>query len=150
MKVSFLLALAVAKMVGELQALYCCVAYRGPDLSLAYLPEFVAKTESERNPLPLSFLVQSLEEFAGDLPEECLLCSVWAVRIYLLFTSSVLPRPRSLVVSPRRPSHALLKNVLSFFPRLVILDAGAVDEGALPPRTHSVCAVATSAAFLRN
>ena len=50
-----------------------------PDLSLAYLPEFVAKTESERNPLPRSFLVKSLEEFVGDLPEECLLCLVCAV-----------------------------------------------------------------------
>ena len=43
MKVSFLLALATAKRVGELQALSCRVAYHGPDLSLAYLPEFVAK-----------------------------------------------------------------------------------------------------------
>ena len=32
----------------------------------------------------------------------------------------------------------------------MILDAGAVEEGDLPPRAHSVRAVATSAAFLRN
>ena len=44
----------------------------------------------------------------------------------------------------------LLKNALSFFLRQVILDAGAVDEGALAHRTHSIRAVATSAAFLRN
>ena len=50
MKVSFLLALVTAKRVGELQALSSCVADHGPDLSLSYLPEFVAKTESERNP----------------------------------------------------------------------------------------------------
>ena len=69
-KVSFLLALATAKRVGEHQALSFRVASRGPDISLAYLLEFVAKTESERNPLPHSFLVRSLEEFVGNLPEE--------------------------------------------------------------------------------
>ena len=79
MKVSFLLALATAKRVGDLPALSCRVAFRGPDLSLAYLSEFVAKTESEQNPLPRSFLVKSLEEFVGDLPGECLLCLVRAV-----------------------------------------------------------------------
>ena len=55
MKVFFLLALATAKRVGKLQALSCRVAYRGPDISLACLREFVAKAESERNPLPRSF-----------------------------------------------------------------------------------------------
>ena len=136
MKVSFLLALAVAKRVGELQALSCRVASYGPDISLAYLPR--------------SILVKCLEDFAGDLPEECLLCPVRAVRTYLSLISSILPCPCLLLVSPRRPSHALLKNALSFFIRQVILDAGAMEEGALPPLAHSVCAVATSAAFLRN
>ena len=44
--VLFLLSLATAKRV-ELQAISCRVASQGHDLSLAYLPEFVAKTESE-------------------------------------------------------------------------------------------------------
>ena len=65
MKVAFLLALATAKRVGELQALSCRVASHGPDMSLSYLGEFMAKTESERNTLPRSFLVRSLEEFVG-------------------------------------------------------------------------------------
>ena len=50
-------------------------------------------------------------------------------------------------MSPRRPSRVLSKNALSFFLRQVILDDGAVDEGALPPCAHSVRAVATLAAF---
>ena len=41
----------------------------------------------------------------------------------------------------------LLKNALSFFLRQVILDAGAVDDGALFPHAHSVRVVA---AFLQN
>ena len=150
MKVSFLLALAMTKRVGELQALSCRVASHGPDISLAYLPEFVAKTKSERNPLLRSFLVKSLEDFVGDLPEERLLCPIQAVRTYLSLTSSISPRPRSLLVSPRRPSRSLSKNTLSFFIRQVILDAGAVEKGALPPCAHSIRAVTTSAAFLRN
>ena len=52
------------------------MAFKGPDLSLSYLPEFVVKAESERNALPFSFLVKSLMNFVGDLPEERLLCPV--------------------------------------------------------------------------
>ena len=50
-KVLFLLSLATTKQVGELQVLSCSFAFRGKDLSLSYLLEFVAKTESERIPL---------------------------------------------------------------------------------------------------
>ena len=110
----------------------------------------MAKSESERNPLPRLFLVKSLGEFVGDLPEECLLCPVCAVRIYLSLTSTLLSRPWSLLISPRRPSRALSKNTLSFFLHQVILDAGAVDDGAMLPRAQSVRAVAASANFLWN
>ena len=115
MKVSLLLALTMAKRVGKLQTLSSRVASRGPDLSLAYLPEFVAKTESERNPLPRSFLVQSLKEFVGDLPEKRLLCPVRAVRTYLGFTSTLSPRPQSVFILPPAPL------LLSFKERLVVL-----------------------------
>ena len=54
------------------------------------------------------------------------------------------------VDSPRRPSRSLSKNTLSFFLHQVILDAGAMDEGASLPWAHSVLAVAALAAFLRN
>ena len=77
----------------------------------------------------------------GDLPEECLLCPVRAARAYLEHTSSI---------APQRPTCPLVKNALSFFLRRVILDTGAVEEGAWPPRAHSVRAVATLAAFLRK
>ena len=72
----FLLSLATAKRVGELQALSHSVAFQGNDISLSYVAEFVAKTESEQNPLPRFFLVRSLEDFVGDLPEHRLLCPV--------------------------------------------------------------------------
>ena len=49
MKTLFLVALATAKRVGELQALSNCVAVQGDDMILSYLPEFAAKPESAVN-----------------------------------------------------------------------------------------------------
>ena len=74
-KALFLLAMATAKRVGELQALSFSVSHRGDDLTLHYDPFFLAKTESASNPLPRSVIVQSLEDFVGDLPER-VLCPV--------------------------------------------------------------------------
>ena len=54
-KVLFLLSSVTTKRVGELQVLSCSFAFRGKDLSLSFLLEFVAKTESERIPLPRIF-----------------------------------------------------------------------------------------------
>ena len=69
-KTLFLLSLATARRIGEIQALSAKVAKLGDDLSLSYLPGFVAKTETEHNPIPRSFLLKSLADFAGDLQEE--------------------------------------------------------------------------------
>ena len=124
---------------------------QGPNIFVFYLQEFVAKTKSERNPLPRSIIITSLSESVGDLPEERLLCLVCAVRVYLDATSSATPHPRSLFVSPHCPLRALSKNALLFFLRQVISDAGAIwDISAVTRRAHSVRDVATSAALLRN
>ena len=77
-KALFLLAMATAKRVGELQALSFSVSHRGEDLVLHYDPFFLAKTETASNPLSRSVIVQSLEDFVGDLPER-VLCPVRAV-----------------------------------------------------------------------
>ena len=63
----FLLSLATAKRVGELQALSRCVSFSSSSASLSYVPEFVAKTESAIRPLPRSFEVKSLGDFAVGL-----------------------------------------------------------------------------------
>ena len=89
MKLAFLLALVMAKGLGELQALSSRVTSHDPAMSLASLPDFVAETESKGPPLPRSFLVRSLEEFVGDLPEGCLLCPVQAVWTYLAVMFSI-------------------------------------------------------------
>ena len=66
-KTLFLIALATAKRVGELQAHSCQVAFRGPDMFVSYLAYYVSKTDRPDAPLPRSFKICSLREFAGDL-----------------------------------------------------------------------------------
>ena len=122
-KVLFLVSLATAHCVGELQAVSREVSFSGSDAYLSYLPEFCTKTESAVNPLPRSFCVRSLDDFMGDLLDELLLCPVRALRSYLARTSSLVSRPRTLFVSPRSPSRSLSKNALSFFLRDVISQA---------------------------
>ena len=150
-KTLFLVALATAKRVSELQALSSRVAWSGPDASVSYLPEFVAKTESPSNPIPRYFLVKSIDDFAGDLEVERLLCPVRALRIYLERTASLSPRPRHLFVSPSRRLKPLSKNALSYFLRVLI--SGAVSPGVVEgpaPRAHSIRGVSTSLLFNRN
>ena len=103
-KVLFLLTLATAKRVGELQALSRLVLFAHADACVFYVPEFVAKTESLSNPIPRSFLVKSLSDFVAGLQEELLLCPVRALRIYLDRSALFSPLPRRLFLSPRRPS----------------------------------------------
>ena len=122
-KVLLLVSLASAHRVGELQAVSALVSFSGDYISLSYLPELRAKSESASNPLPRSFRVRSLRDFVGNLPDELLLCPVHALWVYLHRTSSLSPRPRSLFVSPRTPNRPLSKNALSFFLRSVILQS---------------------------
>ena len=130
-KVLFLVSLATARRVGELQAVSREVSFSGSDAYLSYLPEFRAKTESAVNPLPRTFCVRSLEDSVGDLPDELLLCPVRALRLYLSRTASISPRPRSfsllvplLILSPRTrlaSSFAMSFPVLTRPPFLLIL-----------------------------
>ena len=54
-KTLFLISLATAKRVGELQALSRRVSLSSSSAGLSYVPEFVAKTETATRPLPLFF-----------------------------------------------------------------------------------------------
>ena len=150
-KTLFLVSLATAKQVSEIQALSKSVAAIGNDLVVSFQPHFIAKTERVDALVPRSFRVLSLREFAGDLEEGFLLCPVRALNIYLRQTSSVVVRASSLFVSTRSPSRLFSKNAVSYFLREVISEAGAVRQDvAAPLRAHSVRGVATSVSFLRN
>ena len=149
-KVLFLLALASAKRVGELQALSSVVTFVGGDACLSYIPRFVAKSESLTRSIPRSFSVKSLSDIAAGLDDNLLLCPVRALRIYLDRTASLAPLRHRLFVSPRRPSRSLSKNAVSFFLCDVISAAGASRPEVGRVRGHDVRSVSTSVAFHRN
>ena len=114
-KVLFLVSLATAKRVVELQAVSRMVSFIRSDACLSYVPEFVTKTESISNTLPLSFLVASLSDFAAGLDDELLLYPVHALRIFFEQDFSFSPLPRCLFLSPGSSSQALSKTAISFF-----------------------------------
>ena len=150
LKTLFLLALATAKRVGELQALSSIVTFVGGDACLSYIPQFVAKSESLTRSIPRSFLVKSLADFAAGLDVDLLLCPVRAIRLYLLRARSLSPCRHRLFVSPRRHSRAMSKNAVSFFLQKVISAAGAARPHVGSLRAHEVRSVSTSVAFHRN
>ena len=87
-KTLFLVSLATAKRVSEVQALSKTVAAIGNDLVVSLQPHFIAKTERADALVPRRFRILSLREFAGDLEEGSLLCPVRVLNIYLRRTSS--------------------------------------------------------------
>ena len=133
-----------------MQALSRVVSFSSSGACLSYVPEFVAKTESTLNPLPRSFVVNSLDDFAAGLDEELLLCPVCTLREYLKRTSSFVDRPHRLFVSPRSPSRAMSKNGISYLLREAIVESGACKEDGAALRAHSIRGIATSFAFFKN
>ena len=150
-KTLFLVSLVTAKRVSEIQALSKTVAAIGNDLVVSFPPHFIDKMERVDAPVPRSFRVLLLREFAGDLEEGSRLCPVRALNIYLRRTSSVVVRASSLFVSPCSPSCPISNNAVSYFLREVISDAVAMRQDvAAPLCAHSVRGIATSVSFLRN
>ena len=113
-KCLFLVSLATAKRVGEMQALSSTVVKKGRDLILSYIPHFIAKTESIDNPIPRSFPLKSLGGLMGELEEEELsICPVRCIKHYLKRTESIQARTKTLFISPRNGQRAISKCYLS-------------------------------------
>ena len=146
----FLLALATAKRVGELQALSSIVTFVAGVACLSYIPQFVTRSELLTRSIPRSFLVSSLADFAAGLNTDLLLCPIRALRLYLLRARSLSPGRHRLFVSPRRPSRAMSTNAVSFFLGEVISAAEAARPQVGSLRAHAVRSVSTSVAFHRN
>ena len=89
------------KRVGELQALSRIVSFSSSSAGLTYVPEFLVKTKTAVRPLPRTFEVKSLVDFAAGLSEDLLLCPVRSLSAYIARTSQFVNRPRRLFVSPR-------------------------------------------------
>ena len=140
-KALFLLAMATAKRIGELQALSFC--RKGETIWSSIMTRFfLAKTESVSNPLPRSVIVQSPADFVGDLPER-VLCPVRAIRYLRRAARSVEFTPSRLFVSPSDPTRPMSKNAMSFFLRQLITESVAVSS-SVPPRAHDIRGIATS------
>ena len=146
----FLLALATAKRVSELQALSSIITLVAGVACLSSIPQFVAKSESLTRSIPRSFLVTSLADFAAGLNTDLLLCPIRALRLYLLRARSLSPGRHRLFVSPWRPSRGMSKNAVSFFLGEVISAAEAARPQVGSLRAHDVRSVSTSVAFHRN
>ena len=152
-KTLFLVALATAKRVGELQSLSYSVARQGDDLVLSYLPEFIAKTETDTNPIPREFRLRSLAAYVGQDDEERLLCPVRALSWYRRVTSSS-TRPRNLFLSVHDQKRAMSKAAMSFFLRETIKTAHvSLPDSLCPPmkvRAHDIRGIATSMLLWKN
>ena len=141
-KALFLLTMATAKRIGELQALSFSVSHRGDDLVLHYDPFFSGENRIGVNPLPGSVIVQSLADFVGDLSER-VLCPVRAIRYLGRAARSVEFTPSRLFVSPSDPKRTLSENAMSFFLSKLITESGAVSS-LVPPRAQDICGIAPS------
>ena len=106
-------------------------------------PNFWPKLRLVR-PLPRSFDIQSLGDFAAGLPEDLLLCLVRSLHAYVLRTARFVNPPRWLFVSPRCPSPAMSKNAIPYFLREVIVHSGASSESVAATRAHSIRGIVTS------
>ena len=146
----FLLSLATAMRGGMIQALSRRVSFSSSAAGLSYVPELVAKTESALRPLPRSFEVPSLGDFAAGMPEDLLRCPVRAFSVYLDRTSGIVDRPRRLFISSKCPSRAISKNDISYMLRAFIIQSSASSRSGQVPRAPSIGGIATSSAFFRN
>ena len=120
---------------------------------LSYLPEFVAKTETQLRPLPREFLLLGLRSILGQDDEERLLCPVRALQYYLRRTDGP-SRPRTLFVSVKDRTRPMSKAAVSYFIKLVIRTTHEAfpNQAAqlLNVKAHEVRAVATSLLWLKN
>ena len=143
----FLPALATAQWVGVVQALSSRTSWRGQDLLVCYLPEFIAKTDTGAHSTPREFCVKSLASLVGFEDEERLLCPVRALSHYLKRTAAA-SRDHHLFLAVRCPSRPMSKAAVSFFLRDTINSAHeAVSDSTcreLKVRAHDIRGVAAS------
>ena len=101
-------------------------------------------------PLPCTFTIQSLSDFAAGLPDEMLLCPFLAISEYVARTSRFVNRLLRLFVSSRNPSRAMSKNGISYLLQEVIVHSGASSNDVAAPKAHSIRGIMTSSAFFKN
>ena len=153
-KCLFLVSLATAKRMSEIQAISKDVGFRSGGAQLSYLLSFIAKNETRAHPIPRVFEVKGLAALVGPQERDVLNCPVRALKEYVARVKHLRSGHRNLFCSISSPSRPLSKNSISFFMRdLVTKSHESVPRDCLPlykVRAHDIRAVATSYAFLRN
>ena len=150
----FLLALATARRVSELQALSKDIGWSSNTVRLSYLASFVAKNETRSHPIPRSFSVTGLMSLVGRDSMDYLLCPVRSLKEYVNRTELLRGQHLHLFCSTKDPAVPMTKNGMSFFLKDLIRKAHEdCPSDALPLfklQARNVRAVATSFSFLRN
>ncbi|XP_064100768.1 uncharacterized protein LOC135211385 [Macrobrachium nipponense] len=153
MKSLFLMALALAKRVSELQALEGSVGFKGDSVICSFLPSFLAKNENPSTPWPRSFEVKGLSSLVG-VETERTLCPIRSLKFYLHRKKKLKGNMDNLWCSVRDPNRPLSKNALAFFIRNLIKEAHvACDQDhykLLKVKAHEVKAIARLLAFKKK
>ena len=153
-KTLFLSALALAKRVGELQALSSSVGFSSEGAVLSYLPMFRAKNHASCKNLPRFFCLKQLAHLVPH-EEEALLCPVRSLRAYLDRTKSLRGNSHKNLFCPVQcPESPMSKNAISYLLRTLIKEAHQELREDLMPvlkvKPHEIRAVATSVNFKQN
>ena len=150
-KTVFLITLALAKRVSEVQALSKSVGFSNEGAVVSLALGFRAKNDFKCKALPRNFLIKDLTSLVG-IEEEAKLCPVRCLREYLRRTKGLRSNNvNRLFISPRNPSRQCSKNGISHFIKTLIKDAHSVLKPELLPilkvKAHEVRAVSTSVLF---
>ena len=153
-KTVFLICLALAKRVSEIQALSRLVGFSAQGAVVSLVLGFRAKNDNKCKALPRSFLVKDLSSLVGP-EEEAKLCPVRALKEYIGRTKDLRTiYNKRLFISPRDNSRAASKNAIAFFIKSLVKEAHVVLRpemlAILKVKSHEVRAVATSTAFAHN
>lgn len=129
----FLVALATAKRVSELQGVDKRIGFSKGDAVFTFVLGFLAKKESPSIPWPRLFSIKNLMDSLGPDEEERVLCPVRSLRYYLDRTERIRGPASNLWCSVKNPSKSLTKNALSFFLRSLIIEAHSqIEDDVLP------------------
>lgn len=119
-KTLFLVALASAGRISELQAMSKEIGFTQDEAVCAYTQDFLAKNEDPSRPWPRFFSIRSLSGVVGEEDEERYLCPVRALKFYLHKTEALRGSSNRLWCSVKDPSRPMSKNAISFFLRSLI------------------------------
>ena len=155
-KTLFLLALASAKRIGELQALSYCVSHSRSwaEVSFSFVLGFVAKTQGPSSLAPRfeGFTVPALLNTRKNRNGR-LLSPVRAVRCYLDRTAAHRPRCEQLFVTAGHSKKEISKTTVSFWLPKTISRAYELSGSEQPvpvPRARETRGITPSLLFKRN